>query len=78
MDNLPGTDHDSVEFTVCIYPPNNGAMLNICTTIRRLILCLKGVADPLDDIENAWTCWKDLFFLLLILLFLPQSGSKQS
>jgi len=21
MDNLPGTDHDSVEFTVCVYPP---------------------------------------------------------
>jgi len=21
MDNLPGTDHDSVEYTVCVYPP---------------------------------------------------------
>ena len=68
MDNLPGADH---AFIICAYPPKPLTSDKwLYTIIKKLILYFKELLsrvpwDQLDfhsDIENAWTCWKDLFF----------------
>ena len=76
VDNLPGTDHEVIQFTLFVAPSR--AMNYLCllydykkadldhfyevlSRVPYLALC--------DDIDESWSMWKDLFFVLLILLF---------
>jgi len=75
MDNLPGTDHGSVEFTVCVYPPrqliNDKKLCNYKKADFRAFKELLFHVPFYSDIEDAWTCLKDLFFFAAVDSVIP-------
>jgi len=73
VDNLPGTDYDSLEFSSYISALKSSKCVKELYNYAFLeVLSLQLNFD--DDIEAAWTCWKDLF---LTQLFVRLGGSSQ-
>ena len=66
VDNLPGTDHDAVQFVVSFIPV---ASVTQSGPPRLVLVCswmsfhiFLGIVSLDTDVEYAWACWKDLFF----------------
>ena len=70
VDNLPGTDHDAVEFVVSssvVGEQPNRVLYNYTkadsNVFSEVLSHVPWDCIPLDfDIEYVWACWKDLFF----------------
>ena len=86
VDNLPGTDHDSVKFSICISAPKSSKCVKELYNYKKADFCaflevLSHVPWSQlnfdDDIETAWTCWKDLFFAA-VGSNIPKTRWKQS
>ena len=70
-DNLPGTDHDAIEFTLSVILPGKPSCKRLFYNYKRAdFSCLLDIMSrvpwntiELDDIiEGSWMMFKDLFF----------------
>ena len=69
-DNLPGTDHDAVFFTLSVLPPKQKTVHRVLynykrtdfDTFRASLLTVPWNLAVSDDINLWWDNWKDLFF----------------
>jgi len=84
VDNLSGTDHDSIEFSICVSLPNLSTCEKTLYNFKKADFCALQVLlshipwDQLDlesNIEDTWTRWKDLFFMTVDFI-IPKSQWK--
>ena len=69
-DNLPGTDHDAISFTLLVLPPKQESVYRVLynykkadfDVFRASLLTIPWNLAVSDDINMWWDNWKDLFF----------------
>ena len=69
VDNLPGTDHEAIQFTLIVAPPKQIHCSRFLYNYKKADLALfhevlsriPWHCIPSDDIDESWSMWKDLF-----------------
>ena len=70
VDNLPGTDHEAIQFTLIVAPPKQIHCSRFLYNYKKADLALfhevlsriPWHCIPSGDIDESWSMWKDLFF----------------
>jgi len=66
VDNLPGTDHEAIRFTLTVAPSKQMRFLYNYKKadldhFHEVLSCVPCDCISSDDIDDAWSMWKDFF-----------------
>ena len=70
VDNLPGTDHDVIQFSLAVSLPKQATCSRLLYNYKKadfqhfceVLSHVPWSCIPSDNIDVAWSMWKDLFF----------------
>ena len=84
VDNLPGTDHEAIQFTLFVASPKEMHCKHFLNNYKKadldyfheVLIRVPWPCISCDDIDELWPMWKDLILVLLILPFLRYDGGS--